>query len=303
MFRLLSKESTIFSVPLYILFLLVMVALFSLLNFEGNTIISAIITFLGVSLGYFCFNAIKLNYQSHLPLFLYTFFIFALYPGNLDIGIAISLLANSIIIIILTDVNEETNKKSYVLVGTLVVINYLFLPTTWPLILFVILHIISTSHRIGLQIFRMVFGAFLALSTYFMIIYFLGANSWNAQYLPFYYFKSMTDLSSLFPLIPIALFLVYAILDHFNNFNKKSPVSKYKYSFILIFTLSQLITIIIYMGSNYEYLLLLALPISIILSRMLVYLPKYWMREIGLWTIIICLIIFKLNYYLNYFSI
>ena len=303
MFRLLSKESTIFSVPLYIGFLLVMVATFNLLNFSDLRLLSTIITFVGIALGYFCFNAIKLNNLSHLPLFLYTFFIFALYPGNLDIGIAISLLANSIIIIILTDVNEETNKKSYVLVGTLVVINYLFLPTTWPLILFVILHIISTSHRIGLQIFRMVFGAFLALSTYFMIIYFLGANSWNAQYLPFYYFKSMTDLSSLFPLIPIALFLVYAILDHFNNFNKKSPVSKYKYSFILIFTLSQLITIIIYMGSNYEYLLLLALPISIILSRMLVYLPKYWMREIGLWTIIICLIIFKLNYYLNYFSI
>lgn len=303
MFRLLSKESTIFSVPLYIGFLLVMVATFNLLNFSDLRLFSTIITFVGIALGYFCFNAIKLNYLSHLPLFLYTFFIFALYPGNLDIGIAVSLLANSIIIIILTDVNEETNKKSYVLVGTLLVINYLFLPTTWPLILFVILHIVSTSHRIGLQLFRMIFGAFLTVMTYFSVMYFIDYQSWDSRYLPFYYFKNMTDYNSLFPLIPVVLFLIYAILDHFNNFNKKSPVSKYKYSFILIFTLSQLITIIIYMGFQYEYLLLLALPISIILSRMLVFLPKYWMREVGLWTLIICLLIFKLNYYFNYFSI
>ena len=147
MFRLLSKESTIFSIPLYIGFLLVMVAFFNLLNFSGSQVFSTAVTFVGIALGYFCFNAIKLNYLSHLPLFLYTFFIFALYPGNLDVGIAVTLFTNSIIILILTDVNEDTNKKSYVLVGTLLVINYIFLPTTWPIILFVILPLLVITKR------------------------------------------------------------------------------------------------------------------------------------------------------------
>ncbi len=301
MFRLLSKESTIFSVPLYILFLLVMVALFSLLNFEGNTIISAIITFLGVALGYFCFNAIKLNYQSHLPLFLYTFFIFAFYPGNLDIGIAVTLLTNSFILLILTDVNDDTNKKSYLIVGTLLFINFIFLPTTWPMIIFVILHTITTSNRIGLQLFRIIFGGFMGAITYFCLMYFIGYQSWNPAYLPFSGFSSMKDFSDLYPLIPIVVFIVYAILDHFNNFNKKSPISKYKYTFILIFVIAQLVSISLYMGNTYEYLLLLALPISIILSRMLLFLPKYWMKESGLWLFIFCLLLYKLNYYFKYF--
>lgn len=301
MFRLLSKESTIFSVPLYIGFLLVMVTFFNLLNFSGSQIFSAIITFIGIALGYFCFNAIKLNYLFHLPLFLYTFFIFAFYPGNLDIGIAVTLLTNAFIILILTDVDEDTNKKSYVLVGTLLVINYLFLPTTWPMIFFVILHIISTSHRIGLQLFRMIFGAFLTIISYLAVMYFIGFHSWNEVYLPFFYFKKMVDYTSLYSLIPVLCLLLYGILDHFNNFNKKSPISKYKYTFILIFIVAQLTTIIIYMGFQYEYLMLLALPLSIILSRMLIFLPRYWMKEIGLWTIIICLFLFKLNYYFKYF--
>ena len=61
--------------------------------------------------------------------------------------------------------------------------------------------------------------------------------------------------------------------------------SKFKYAFLLVFSIAQLITIVLYMGKNYEYLLLLAFPSSIILSRMLRFLPKYWMREVGLWTV------------------
>ncbi len=301
MFRLLSKESTIFSIPIYIGFLFVMIAFFDFTNFNSFQIFSAFITIIGIALGYFCFNAIKLNYLSHLPLFLYTFFIFAFYPGNLDIGIAIALLANSIIILILTDVNEDTNKKSYVLVGTLLTINFIFLPTTWPIILFVIVHTIATSHRIGLQLFRIFFGAIIAILTYFAVMYFAGYHSWNDAYLPFKGFVKVEDFSDFLPLIPIVLFLLFAILDHFNHYNKKSPISKFKYTFLLLFIVAQLVTIILYMSLQYEYLLLLALPVSIVLSRMLKFLPKYWMQEVGLWSIIICLLIFKLNFYFKYF--
>ena len=75
MFKLLSKESNIFSIPVYIGFLLLIVITFNLLNFNTYEAIIAGITFLGIALGYFCFHSIALNYQTHLPLFLYTFFI------------------------------------------------------------------------------------------------------------------------------------------------------------------------------------------------------------------------------------
>lgn len=293
MFRLLSKESNIFSIPIYIVILLLIVIGFNFLDFNSLDIISAVITFAGVALGYFCFNAISLNYQTHLPLFLYTAFIFALYPGDLDIGIAVSLFTNSIIILLLTDNDLAVRRNSIILVGAILALNFIFLPTTWPMSIFVILHLIGTSDRVGLHIFKLFFGMSLVAISYFSIAYFLGMNSWNDVYFPFYSFEVSKNNEKLLWLSPIALLLIHSVFDHFRNFNKKSPTSKFKYTFLLIYLFAQLATIFLYMGNVYEYLLLLALPASIILSRMLRFLPKYWMKEAGLWIIIICLMIFK----------
>lgn len=299
MFRLLSKESNIFSIPVYIGVLLLIVIGFNFLDFNTLDVFSAVITFAGIALGYFCFNAIALNYQTHLPLFLYTVIIFSLYLGDLDIGIAVSLFTNSIILLLLTNIDMVVRKNSYILVGAILAINFIFLPTTWPMTLFVILHIIGTSDKVGLHFFRLIFGISLIAMSYFGIAYFLGMNSWNPVYFPFGQFEISKHLVNLIWLLPIGLLLLHAVMDHFRNFNQKSPTSKFKYTFLLIFSLAQLITIVLYMGNHYEYLLLLALPASIILSRMLKFLPKYWMKEMGLWLIIFSLVLFKLA---NYFK-
>ncbi len=301
MFKLLSKESNIFSIPVYIVFLLFIVIIFNILNFNTYEAIIAGITFLGIALAYFCFHSIALNYQTHLPLFLYTFFIFGLYPGGVDIGIAVALLTNSFLLLLLTSTNEDLRKKSYVLVGSIVALTFIFLPTTWPMAIFVLIHVIATSERVGLNIIRFLLGILLIVTSYFSTMYFLDFTTWNLDYFPFGKMKIITDYRDVIPLIPIALLLIYAIYDHFSNYNKKSPVSKYKYTFLLVFSFAQLVTIILYMNKNYEYLLLLAFPSSIILSRMLRFLPKYWMRELSLWLIIISLIMFKAETYFDIF--
>lgn len=301
MFRLLSKESNIFSVPVYIGILLLIVISFNFLEFNSLEVISASITFAGVALGYFCFSAIALNYQTHLPLFLYTAFIFALYPGDLDIGIAVSLFTNSIILLLLTNDNVSSRNFSYILVGSILAFNFIFLPTTWPMSIFVIFHIIGTSDRIGLHVFRLFFGMLLIALSYFGIAYFLGMNSWNPAYFPFTGFKPQPHLDNLLWLSPIAVLLIHSVMDHFRNYNKKSPNSRFKYTFLMVFSLAQLITIVLYMGKTFEYLLLLALPTSIIISRMLRFSKKYWMQELGLWLIIISLFIFKMTTYFNFF--
>lgn len=301
MFKLLSKESNIFSIPVYIGFLLLIVITFNLLNFNTYEGIIAGITFLGIALGYFCFHSIALNYQTHLPLFLYTFFVFGLYPGHLDIGIAVALLTNSFLLLLLTSTNEDIRKKSYVLVGSIVALNFIFLPTTWPMAVFVIIHVIATSERISLNIFRFLLGIILIVFSYFSVMFFIDFKSWNIDYFPFGKMKPMTDYTELVPLIPVIGMLIYAVYDHFRNYNKKSPISRYKYTFLLVFSMAQLITIILYMNKNYEYLLLLAFPSTIIISRMLRFLPKYWMQEVGLWLLIFSLIGFKAGTYFNLF--
>ncbi len=236
MFKLLSKESNIFSIPVYIGCLLLVVVIFNILNFNTYEAIIAGITFLGIALGYFCFHSVALNYQTHLPLFLYTFFIFGLYPGNLDIGIAVALLTNSFLILLLTSADEDIRKKSYVLVGAIVALNFIFLPTTWPMAVFVIIHVIATSAKIGLNLFRFLLGIILIAFSYFSVMYFVQFTSWNIDYFPFGRMKPVTDYTELFPLIPVVLMLIYAVYDHFQNYNKKSPISRYKYTFLLVFS-------------------------------------------------------------------
>ena len=301
MFRLLSKESNIFSVPVYIGILLLIVISFNFLDFNTLELVSAAATFAGVALGYFCFNAIALNYQTHLPLFLYTALVFALYPGDLDIGIAVSLFTNSIIILLLTSDNISVRNYSYILVGSILALNFIFLPTTWPMFIFVIFHIIGTSNRVGLHTFRLFFGILLVALSYLGFSYFLNMNSWNPAYFPFTGFKTQNHYDNLLLLLPVAILLIHSVMDHFKNFNKKSPTSRFKYTFLLVFSLAQLITIVLYMGNNYEYLILLALPTSIIVSRMLRFSKKYWKQEVGLWLIIFSLLAFKLSTYFNFF--
>lgn len=299
MFRLLSKESNIFSIPVYIFFLFLLIITFNILDFKTLGVFSSIITFCGFALGYFLFNAIGLNYNTHLPLFLYTFFVFALYPGSLDIGIAMSLFTNSFIMVLLTSNQDEVRKNSYLIIGAILAVNFLFLPTTWPMFIFVLIHLISTSDHISLNLFRLFFGKILVFGTYFGVMYLIGYHDFDENYIPYVETSLMQDYYPLYFLLPVALYVLYAIMDHFANFNKKSPSSKFKYTFMLLFFLAQLVTVFLYMGKNYEYLLLLVLPNVIILSRALRFLKKYWMKELGLWILILTLLLFKLTTYID----
>lgn len=299
MFRLLSKESNIFSIPVYIFFLFLLIISFNILDFKTLGVFSSIITFCGFALGYFLFNAIGLNYNTHLPLFLYTFFVFALYPGSLDIGIAMSLFTNSFVMVLLTSNQDEVRKNSYLIIGAILAVNFLFLPTTWPMFIFVLIHLISTSDHISLNIFRLFFGNALVFGTYFGVMYLIGYHDFDESYIPYVEDSFLQDYYPLYFLSPVALYVFYAVMDHFANFNKKSPSSKFKYTFMLLFFLAQLVTVFLYMGKNYEYLLLLVLPNVIILSRALRFLKKYWMKEFGVWIIILTLLLFKLTTYID----
>lgn len=299
MFKLLSKESNIFLIPIYIGVLLLMIMTFNIIDFSVIQGVSAGFAFLGIALGYFIFGKINLNRNTHAPLFLYTFFIFSFYPEDLDIGVAISLFTNSFLLLILTNSNEELRRKSYLLVGSILGINYLFLPTTWPMFFFVLIHIIATSEQVLLNMFRFIYGVGIVLFAYFCVMYFLGNTDFNMSYLPMPSDKFNHKWLPISYLTPVVLLLVYAILDHFKCYNKKSFSSRYKYTFLLIFFLVQSVTVVFYMGDYYQYLLFLALPASIILSRALMFMPKYWIKELSLWFIILSLLIFKLS---NFYS-
>lgn len=299
MFRLLSKEIKIFSIPLYVIFLFLMVVVFNALDFRLFNVFSGVFSFAGIALGYFTFNSIGLNHRTHLPLFIYTFLVFAFYNGDLDIGISVNLFTNAFILLILSTRDQVTKKDHYLIVGSLLAIGYLFLPTTWAVIFFVLMHLSVTSDRIGLNIFRLFFGFILIILSYLGVMYLIGNDSFNPEYVPFVSMGFQTDFYPLYFISPVAVLLILAIANHFMTFQQKSPTTRFRYTFVLLYTITQIFIVIMYMGKTYEYLLFLVLPVSIIVSRALNLMPKYWMKELGLWIIIVSLILFKISPLLN----
>ena len=252
-----------------------------------------------MALGCVLFNKIGMTRRTHLPLFLYICFIFSFYTENLDIGISVALFTNSILLFFLTDENPKLRDNSYFFIGNILAVNFIFMPTTWTLFLFIIIHIIGNSEKkILLNIFRLILGIGMVFFGYFCLMYILGFNEFNWDYIPFISNQIISDFSAFYALVPILFFCVLAILDHFINFNKKSPANKYKYAFILIFLLAQCLTLVFYMGHSYEYFLLVMLPISIILSRFLRFLNKPWLQEVGLWIIVFSCLLFKFRFLL-----
>lgn len=293
MFRLLSKETNLFSVPIYMGVLWLMVWLTNTLSLNALNIISNIIAFSGMALSYVLFNRIALNRRTHLPLFLYTILLFCFYERDLDIGISVALFTNAILLFFLTDDQPKLREHSYPLIGAILATSFIFLPSIWCLTLFILLHIIMTSDNIFANILKLLVGQLLVFLGYFCLMYSIGYTEINEDYFPLISQELSSDFSDLYALIPIFAMSILAIFDHFVNFNQKSPASKFKYSFVLAFFAVQSLILIFYMGNNYEYFLLISLPLSMILGRYLRFLKRYWLQELGLWITIFCLIIFK----------
>lgn len=288
MFRLLSKESTIFSVPAYLGIVAVILTVFLIPNFGIYSAVCTLIALAGIGLGYFCVHALGITYDTHLPYFLYTLFIVSFYPLQMTPGIAVSLLANSVIVYCLSHMKQFSSGALYITLGSISMANFLFLPTLWPQMVFLLIHIAFTSTAILKNMMRFFLGIGLTALCYGGLAYFFGANSWDSAYWPFEGFYTLASYDRLFLLAPCALFLLYAIANHFYHYNKKSPVSRFRYTFLLLYFFTQLITLILYMGNNYAYLLLLALPSAVIISRGLRFMTKYWMSEL-------CLLILTLS--------
>ncbi|KUY25628.1 hypothetical protein BAS09_11410 [Elizabethkingia ursingii] len=297
MFRLLSKQTNIFSIPAYLVCLLVFISLFNILNFNLLSITSSIIAFLGIALGYFLFNNIGLNRNTHLPLFIYTILVFSFYFGDVSFPLAFTILTANLSTLILISNNEKIGKRSYFLVGCLMGFMYVVMPQTWPLIIFIILHIFATSGNISANLFRLFFGILLLFVNYAGLYYLLDIPDYYTRLIPYVSDKMITNIDPLIFLSPVVLFLLYSIYDHFVHFSKKSPSSKFRYTLLLVYSVSILIILIFYMGTQYEFLLLIAFPVSVITSRGLRFISKYWVKELILWGIIIFALLFKLAYY------
>ena len=295
MFRLLSKKTNLFSVPTYIGALLLFILISNDLEFTFSNIFSTSIAFVGLAMSYVLFNKISLNRKTHLPLFLYSIFIFSFYDGNLDVGISMALCTNSILLFFFTNEDDRIRKDSFLLIGNILAVSYIFLPTTWTLFIFVIIHIITKSDKIFKNIFQLVLGCFMVILGYACLMYLLEIDILTEDYIPLISNEIITDFSSFYNLIPILVMCILAVGDHFMNLNKKSPTSKFKYAFLLSFLFVQILILVFYMGSHREYLLLVIFPISIILSRFLRFLKYPWLQELGFWIIIISCLLDKFN--------
>lgn len=302
MFKLLSQKTSIFSIPLYmgLLLGLLMITILSQPSIDYLQWLSHMIAFFGFALGYFLFLRISLTRPTHLSLFLYTLSIFCLYPSDLPLSMSLSLLISTFVLTILTHEDDSIRRGSYMVLGSAVALNYIFLPASWPLSIFVVIHILMISNNIIESIFQFLFGGVLSLIGYGCAMYFLGYTELDNHYLPWWHTQKRTNWTKLSLLFPLILMTLTAMGDSLINFNKKSPFSRYRYTFISLLFFSNLASVIFFMGEEPEFLLLLILPSTIILVRWLHYISRLWLKEILLWIIFASLLVYRLSSFFDF---
>ncbi len=104
------------------------------------------------------------------------------------------------------------------------------------------------------------------------------------------------QLKQLF-LIPVAIVLIYSIVNHFKNINKLTAQKKRIFLLMHFMFLVIFITYILYGGNNDTYLAFLGFSIMLMLTRYFTESkPKIeWLKEAYLWIFMICLLIY--NFY------
>lgn len=104
------------------------------------------------------------------------------------------------------------------------------------------------------------------------------------------------DLKQLF-LIPIAIIIIYSIVNYFKNINKLTAQKKRIFFLMHFMFLAILVTYIVYGGNNDTYLAFLGFNIMLMLTRYFSESkPKIeWLKEALLWIYMICLLIY--NFY------
>ena len=298
MFRLLARPTNIFSIPFFIGILSFIFISYNAFYFDVFQAINSVVLFLAISLGYYIFNQINLTHQSHLPLLMYSLMLIGFYNDGLNFNLAMALLLINIIILILTSEKEVYRKKSYFIVGLLMSLCIMFQAETWPICLFLLVHIITSSERMAYNILQILFSLLLSLISLAAYRYLMGFELYQDDLLPYISYQFITDYQWMLLLLPIVLLLIFAIGKHLLQREQMSPNSTFRYNLLLIFLLSVMLMAIFYMGENYNFLIFLAMPSCIFIARFLLQMQESEWQEIWLWLMIISLISFKaITYY------
>ena len=189
------------------------------MDFKTLGVFSSIITFCGFVLGYFLFNAIGLNYNTHLPLFsVYVFlclhYIRKFRHRNCDVTIY-QFFCNGFI-----DQQSRWSKEKFIPDHwSNFMVNFLFcLQLAYVYFRFDSLYFYFRSYFA--EYFQIIFGNVL-FWTYFGWCILLVIMILTKVIFPIRRRFFLARLLSIILFLPVALYVLYAVMDHFANFNKK----------------------------------------------------------------------------------
>ena len=151
-----------------------------------------------------------------------------------------------------------------------------------------------------LDLLQFLFGGSLVIGGYFAIGYVLERTDTAERLIPYVSGQWTERYEAFWFLAPAVALLLYSVADHFANYSKKSPSSRFKYTFLLSYSVAMLTILVLYMETQYEMMLLIALPAAVILSRGLRFMPKEWLREGSFWLLLISLLSFRVYSFFNY---
>ncbi|WP_312133372.1 DUF6427 family protein [Empedobacter sp.] len=296
--NLLDKRNFFIQIFIIVLFTLLGVTNFNSIDLSNLEKLGVILTFLTIALVGYTDNTNDLISRSSYPTFIYILWIMPFVTGLSDYRIAGSLLLVTYVTIKLLYFESEKNDTYNAFdIGVFISFAILLSP---PLIFLgiVVFTYFLTLREVEPKIPILGFLGFLlpiliVAQVSFLLDYYFMFDFYKEQLM---FTMVHFEWKQLF-LVPIAIILIYSIINHFKNVNKLTAQKKRIFLLMHFMFGTMLITYILYGGNNDAYLAFLGFSIMLMLTRYFSESkPKIeWLKEAFLWVFMICLLIY--NFY------
>lgn len=197
--------------------------------------------------------------------------------------ICISLLICNVLFWRMVHGEEKSDSKTYAFdVGIGLSLSFLFYPPSVfiiGLILFNYLYMQSLNLRIVLLF---VLGFILPMAIGLQILY-LSDNMDSLDQAKQHFCLDLWNNSTIIPLLPIALMIIAAWLDHLSHSGTQDINKRHIYFLFFLYFINWLAILILFGGNNSNFLIVLIFPVSMFLGRFIQYLRSIVWKEIILW--------------------
>ncbi|HUH36116.1 MAG TPA: DUF6427 family protein [Moheibacter sp.] len=281
--NLLSRKSFFSQIILILLFLALFLMKHNPLNYDLESALGVFFYWMTLAVSILFFNNSNLIKYPGIALFYFLIAMIVFSDIAMHYRLSISFFASTLIFWRLLQAERRPENKKFLFdIGLLLSLSAFFYPPSF-LLLFFLLFAFLYKQTINLKSFILfIIGITLPLLLGAQILFLLDRNDWFEAYQSAFHINHWH--ANIWGLIPLAVLILIAWLDHLSNLTTQDVNKRHFYFLGFLYFLNWVVILLIFGGDHHYTLAFLGLPIAIFLTRITQYHTSFVFKELFLWS-------------------